>query len=65
MFTVAESLLHHLRVDTGRQCQSRVGVPEIVQTDDRYSGGEHMTGERSSYFSRVKRSAVLSGEYQA
>ena len=32
---VAESLLHHLRVDTGRQCQSRVGVPEIVQTDDR------------------------------
>jgi len=40
-------------------------VPEIVQADDRYSSVEHVTGERSRDFTRVKRSAVLSGEYQA
>jgi hypothetical protein len=62
---VTESLLHHLRVDTGGQCQSRVGVPEIVQADDWYSGVEHVATERSSYLSRVKRPAILSGEHQA
>jgi hypothetical protein len=41
------------------------GLPEIMQADDRYSGGEHVAAERSSDFPRVKRPAVLPGEHHA
>jgi hypothetical protein len=61
---VPEPIRHDLDVDAGGECDARVGVPEVVQPDDRQAG---VVGELLEVPGDVlgsQRPSVLAGEDQ-